>query len=352
MNSNDKTLIILSPGFPKDEADTTCLPFLQTFVRSLGHADPTLKIIVLAFQYPFVSKEYVWENVTVIAFNGRNRGKLHRLLLWARVWRRIKKLLQQNNVIGFFNLWLGECALMGKHAAKKSGLPSFTWILGQDAKANNNYIIRIKPNPRSLIAMSDFLADSFEINFKIRPQHVIPLGIDKRLFPPMLAERPIDILGAGSLIPLKQYEVFIQMIVKLAVKRRGIKAVIVGEGNERERLQKMIDENSAGSNIELAGEKNHATVLSMMQQSKIFLHPSNYEGFSGVCSEALYAGVKVVSYTRAMKKDFKNWFVVETEMQMLKQLEDLLDYPNPEYERVLVNDSEETGRAVLALYTS
>ncbi|MEO8771628.1 MAG: glycosyltransferase [Ferruginibacter sp.] len=350
MNNVNKTLIILSPGFPKDEADTTCLPFLQTFVRSLNQVDPSLQVIVLAFQYPFTSKEYIWENVNVISFKGRNKGKIHRLFLWSRIWRTIKKLVHQNNVIGFFNLWLGECAWMGRHASKKFGLPSFSWLLGQDAKTDNKYISRIKPNPKSLIAMSDFLADNFEKNFKIRPQHVIPLGVDKNLFTQSFGERPIDILGAGSLIPLKQYDVFIQMVIKLAVKRPHINAVILGEGKERERLQKMINENNVGSNIKLAGEKDHATVLSLMQQSKIFLHPSAYEGFGTVCAEALYAGAKLVSFVKPMKKEFKNWFIVEKEMDMLSQLENLLDDRNAEYERVLVYDSEEIGREVLSLY--
>ena len=350
MINTNKTLIILTPGFPKDEADTTCLPFLQTFVRSLNQVDPTLKIIVLAFQYPFVSKEYIWENVTVISFNGRNKGTIHRMLLWARIWGRIKKLVQQNNVIGFFNLWLGECALMGRYASKKYHLPSYSWLLGQDAKKDNKYISRIKPNPKSLIAMSDFLADNFQKNFNIRPQHVIPLGVDKNLFTRPLGERPIDILGAGSLIPLKQYDVFIKMVIKLAVKRPYINTIILGEGKEHDRLQKMIDENNVSNNIRLAGETAHATVLDLMQQSKIFLHPSAYEGFGTVCAEALYAGVKLVSFVQPMKKEFKNWFIVETEMDMLKQLENLLDDANARYERVLVYDSEEIGRQILSLF--
>lgn len=350
MNKVNRTLIILSPGFPKDEADTTCLPFLQTFVRSLNQVDPTLKILVLAFQYPFTSKEYVWENVNVIAFNGKNKGRIHKLFLWSRVWRTIKKMVRENNVIGFFNLWLGECALMGRHASKKYNLPSYSWLLGQDAKEDNKYISRIKPNPKSLIAMSDFLADNFEKNFKIRPQHVIPLGVDKNLFAQPLGERTIDILGAGSLIALKQYDVFIEMVIKLAVKRPYINAFILGEGKERNKLQKIIDDNNVGNNIKLVGEKDHTTVLSLMQQSKIFLHPSAYEGFGTVCAEALYAGAKLVSFVKPMKREFKNWFIVETEMDMVKKLEDLLDDRNAEYERVLVYNSEEIGRQVLSLY--
>ncbi|MFT3909383.1 MAG: glycosyltransferase [Ferruginibacter sp.] len=350
MKNENKTLLILTPGFPKDEADTACLPFLQTFVRSLNKVDPSLKIIVLAFQYPFFIKEYVWENATVISFNGRNRKKPFKLFLWLRILARVKTLMRRNNVIGVFNLWFGECALVGKWISKKYRVRSITWVLGQDAKENNKYFKKIKPKPGDLIAMSDFLADHFQKNFKVRPQHVIPLGVDKSLFTEPLPERNIDILGAGSLITLKQYDVFIRVVIQLAKLHPGIRTVILGEGKERESLQRMINENEMNNNIKLAGEISHKEALLIMQRSKIFLHPSAYEGFGTVCAEALYAGCKLVSFVKPMKKEFKNWFIVKTEEEMIFQLELLLEDANSIYERVMVYDSEEIGKQILYLY--
>ena len=48
-----KRLVILTPGFPKDETDTTCIPFLQDFILELNDQYPSLKIDILAFDYPF-----------------------------------------------------------------------------------------------------------------------------------------------------------------------------------------------------------------------------------------------------------------------------------------------------------
>lgn len=348
--SKNKTLIILTPGFPKDESDTSCLPFLQTFTRSLKRTDPSLNIIVLAFQYPFFAKKYKWENLTIISFNGKNKGKIYRILLWIRIWRTIRKLVKEHNVIGFFNLWLGECALVGKQAAKKHGLKSFSWILGQDAKSDNKYVSIMKPEARELIALSDFLASTFANNFKIMPHHVIPLGIDQHTFPAILGERDIDILGAGSLIPLKQYDVFIKLVAKLTQSHPAIKTVILGEGVEHDRLQKMIDENNLNKNIILAGNTDHNKVLTYMQRSKIFLHPSSYEGFAAVFAEALYAGAKLVSFVKPMNQSFKNWYVVDSEEAMLNQLQNLLNDKLALYERVLIYDSNAAAKSVLALY--
>ena len=62
MKHDPKTLVILSPGFPKDEADTTCLPAHQVFIKSLNKNFPSLKIIILSFQYPFSTShiQLVW----------------------------------------------------------------------------------------------------------------------------------------------------------------------------------------------------------------------------------------------------------------------------------------------------
>ena len=80
MNKNRPVLVILSPGFPENEADTTCLPAQQDLVRLLRQIRPSLELVIIAFQYPFTGKSYQWNGVPVIPLNGRNRGKLYRLL--------------------------------------------------------------------------------------------------------------------------------------------------------------------------------------------------------------------------------------------------------------------------------
>ena len=74
MNHEEQALIILTPGFSASEADSTCLPMQQHFVRTLKKLYPHLNIIVLSFQYPFHKSSYKWFTVTVLPFNGRNRG--------------------------------------------------------------------------------------------------------------------------------------------------------------------------------------------------------------------------------------------------------------------------------------
>lgn len=350
MIKENKTLIILSPGFPSDESDSTCLPFPQLFVKTLKRSDPSLNIIVLAFQYPFTSSEYIWNDVTVISFNGRNKGNISRLLLWKAVWKRLNLLMKENNVLGILNFWLGECALIGKYAAKKYHVKNFTWILGQDAKKDNRYFSLIKPKAKDLIALSDFLADEFYKNYTIKPAQTIPPGIDTDFINTHNAERDIDILGAGSLIPLKQYNIFIQVVAAISKSKPRIKAVICGKGPEQEHLQKMIEQNDLSENIQLIGEVTHQQVLDLMQRSKVFLHPSSYEGFGLVITEALYAGAHVVSFCKPMNVILKNHYVVFSEFEIKNKVMELLDESNLDHECVITFPIEETCRKILMLY--
>ncbi len=350
MNKDIKTLIIFTPGFPANEADSTCMPFPQLFVKTLKKLHPALNVIVIAFQYPFTASEYKWHDVEVIAFNGQNRGGIRRLLLWRTVLKRTAIIVRENNVIGILNFWLGECGLIGKYAAKKYALSYFTWLLGQDARKNNRYFSLIKPEAQNLVALSDFLAEEFYRNYKITPVHIIPPGIDVSSATESPVEKNIDILGAGSLIPLKQYEIFIRVVAKLAVDKPTIKTIICGKGPEQAYLQKLIDDANLAANVLLYGEIEHSRVLALMGRAKVFLHPSSYEGFATVYQEALYAGAQVVGFCMPMSTIFKNQHVVNTEEEMVCKVKSLLTDARSRHEKILTFSIEQTCRKISALY--
>ena len=327
MTEREKTLVILSPGFPKNEADSTCIPPQQVFVRNLKLQYPALNIIVLAFEYPFYSTVYQWNNVPVICYGGANHGGLVRLNNWLRVWLTLRRLNNQYQIIGLLSFWMGDCAFIADKFAKKKGLKHFCWILGQDAKPGNKYFRWIKPRGENLVAISDFIADEVKKNYSILPAHVVPVGVDPILFDDCSKKRDIDILGVGSLIPLKLYSMLINMIGTLHIYFPGIRAVICGDGPERHLLDMLIKDYGLEKNIELAGELPHAAVLALMQRTKILSHPSSYEGLGMVCLEALYAGAQVVSFVQPMEQPIKNWHFAKTPDDMVNIIKRLLEDP-------------------------
>ena len=343
-----KTIIILTPGFPENEQDSTCVPPQQIFVRALKEVAPDLDIIVLTFTYPFISKTYYWNGIRVISFGNPKNRRLLRAFTGLRVNRELGKINRRQHIIGLLSFWAGQCAWIGSRFAKRYGLKHYGWLLGQDAKFGNKYLLKMKPVPDSLIAISDFVADTLEKNYRIRPQYVIPVGTDPGLFRPS-NRRDIDILGAGSLIPLKQYDVFLNIVEGLLPHIPALRAVICGDGPEMKKLKMLIEEKRLQNNVQLAGRCAHDEVLRYMERSKIFLHPSNYEGFSTVCLEALYAGNQVVSFIKPMHFDIDNWTIVNDRAEMAAVIKEILS-SNAQPENILPYDVHDNAGQMLKLF--
>jgi glycosyltransferase involved in cell wall biosynthesis len=350
MSKSDKTLIILSPGFPKDETDTTCLPFLQQFVLELRIQFPKLNLLILAFDYPFVKYEYVWHNIRVIPFNGWKKGRIAKYFTWQMIVGRIRETVKKNEVIGILSLWCGACAYVGSRFSKKNNLRHFCWIQGQDAKKGNRFVSLINPLPTELIAISDFIQSEFQKNYSIKPNWVVPAGIGLTELQKVNNVRHIDILGVGSLIPLKKYHVFIEIVYQIKQNFHDIHVVLCGKGPEETLLRELITQYELQDNIRLSGELPHTEVLLFMSQSKVFLHPSSYEGFSIACMEALNAGCHVLSFVQAMHYPIEHWHILETKEQMAEKAGNLLSSPDTEYGAVKTFSVGESVRKIMQFF--
>lgn len=350
MRSQSKTLVILSPGFAGNEAESNFMTSQLLLVKAFNQLYPEVKIIILAFYYPKIKAEYNWFGNRVISFSGRNKEKIFRLITWVKIWLKLRKIIRQNNVIGLLSFWSTECAVLGKFFGKVYRLKHYTWVLGQDAKKDNKYVSFYKPIPNSLIAISDAVANEFYKNHGIKPKHIIYNGIQKSLFTSQQNKRKIDVLGAGSLIPLKQYDVFIKIIHQLRSDFPSIQATICGGGPEMQNLITLVKELQMEKNIHFTGTIDHADTIILMQQAKVFLHTSIYEGFSTACLEALYAGAHVVSFCFPMQTPVKHWHVVKNETEISIKIKEILQSPDTTNEPVLVQTIEETAAEIMKLF--
>ncbi len=350
MTEKNQAFVILTPGFAASEMDSSCLPMQQRFVRTLRELYPQLSIFILAFQYPFREETYQWEKLTVMAFNGRNRGGIQRLLLQPRIFKSLNKINETHHIIGLLSFWYGECALIGKRFAQKHGLHHLCWILGQDARNQNHYPSKLQLPAENLVALSDSLQEEFQRNHQIRPLHIIAPGIDAVDLNGNTYERDIDLLAVGSLIELKQFEIFVEIVENLKNKFPKIKAVLAGKGPEREKLENLVKEKKLDNYLQLTGELSYGEVLQLMKRSKILLHPSSYEGFSGVCQEALASGAAVISFCRAMNHEIENWHIVSSKDEMTDKAVAILSGQPPSGKPVLPFSMNDTVKKMLAIY--
>jgi glycosyltransferase involved in cell wall biosynthesis len=111
--------------------------------------------------------------------------------------------------------------------------------------------------------------------------------------PLFLANEDIPlIISAGRLETVKDYPTLIRAF-KLLRERQDVRLLILGEGAERENLEKLIESLELQDNVWLAGFVSNP--FAYMKKASLFVLSSIFEGFGNVIVEAMACGVPVVS---------------------------------------------------------
>jgi glycosyltransferase involved in cell wall biosynthesis len=100
------------------------------------------------------------------------------------------------------------------------------------------------------------------------------------------------IVSVGRLTYQKNIPLLIRVFIKLR-KQQLCQLVIVGDGEELEAIQQMVEECDYRSDILLLGHRSNP--FPYMKKAKVFALTSIYEGFGNVVVEALACGTPVVS---------------------------------------------------------
>jgi len=351
MNNRPKALVLLAPAFPANESETNWVPSQQVFVAAMKDRYPDIRLFILTFYYPDRKGPYRWNGVEVIPFNGEGYRKGRRPLFWNRIWKELNRIRREYDLLGLFSFWCAECAAVGHYFGLRHGIGHYCWICGQDARATNKWVRWIRPGEDELIGMSDFLVEEFARNHGIRPSRMIPNAIDPSLFPAVLPkEKDIHLLGAGSLSRLKRYPLFVEAVDRLRRSVPDIKAVLCGDGEERQLLMGLAEKYDLDKQLVFTGELQHVEVLRLMQRAKVFLHTSEYEGYASACLEALYAGAHVISFCKPLNENIPHWHVVGSTEEMIATALCLLQETDLNGEPVLRHTMKESAEAVMALF--
>jgi glycosyltransferase involved in cell wall biosynthesis len=318
-----KQIIFLTPGFPSDESDTTCIPALQDFVLGWKKTFPEIKLKVISFQYPNQGKKYKWMGIPVYAAGGRDRPGIFRTISWVKVFLQLLRTREKNQSI-LISYFLTEASFTGQLFSRLTGVKQIAIAAGQDVKKENPYLHRIDLRKLAVVAFNQKMADELFLSSGKNTDYIIPMGYAQAETIAMLSvKRDIDILIAGSLIPLKRIDLAIKIIAKLKEKFPAIKTEIIGKGDERKNFEKLRDELNLETVVSFTGELKREVVLQKMRQGKILLHCSAYEGQATVITEAIACGMTVVCFDVGRIGDNKKIYVCSDENEMLLKLERL-----------------------------
>jgi len=320
MNSA-KHILFLVPGFPADENDFNCIPPLQEFLLKFKSSYFSAKISVIPLQYPYQLKDYIWNGIKIYPLRGKNSA-VKKPLVWLQAFRCSVSIHKSNPVDVIHSLWLGECAMIGNILSKKLNCPHICTLMGQDVKASNKYLSLSKNEKIRIVALSQNQSNQFFQITNRKADGIIHWGIDDQKF--RNAERDIDLLAVGSLIPLKNYSFFIRLIAELKKTYPNLKCKLVGTGPELSKLKNLTNEKVISENIEFTGLLSRTEIFKLMQRSKIFVHPSTFEGSGYVFAEAIVNGMNIVSFNVGYAQKHPKWIIANDESEFEKIIERLL----------------------------
>ncbi len=186
-------------------------------------------------------------------------------------------------------------------------------------------------NARAFITVSDTLGKRM-LNYGLKNKRfVIPNIVDTALFYP-LSHKPVRqkkrMLSVAVLRPAKNISGIIYAIKKLSLKRQDFEFHIVGEGEDRQRLEEIADKVGIKNGfVFFRGMKFSEEVAQIMRESDFLIINSSYETFSIVAAEAIASGIPVITTRCGGPEEFvteEKGIIVEPGNQ--KQLEDAIIY--------------------------
>lgn len=152
--------------------------------------------------------------------------------------------------------------------------------------------------PDTIISVSDHTTLALQNMIRDTKNIVtIPNGLDiTTIAKNTPATTGADIVFAGRLLTHKNIDVLLQAVPFLIQKKPDLSVLIIGEGPERNKLEKISKELNIQKNVSFQNFfEEHNDLYSALKASRVFVLPSTREGFGIVVLEANACGLPVVT---------------------------------------------------------
>ncbi len=158
-------------------------------------------------------------------------------------------------------------------------------------------------------SMLDLLADEFGLTENVS---VVPTGIDIKPFQNADGysirkkyrwDDDVVMLSVGRLAPEKNWKLFLNASAKVIARHPKFRAVIIGEGFEREKLEKHVEGLGIEQRVQFLGEIPYDEIPAYYKAADLFGFTSTAETQGIVTMEALSAGLPVVAVDAVGTRD-------------------------------------------------
>ena len=323
-----KNVLVLTTTFPRWRNDTT-----PSFVFTLsGLLAKKYNITVLAPHAYNAAKNENMGSLKVRRFKYFFPGKFQKIAYGAGMLPNVKKsILAKMQLPGFLASqissakkiigkekigmmhahWLVPSGLIAALLKKRYNMPLIITIHGSDLfplksrffRALQQYAVKNADliTINSKIAQNELVSRFPKIKNKVK---VISMGIDTDIFRPKNVKykkyrNNRIIIFVGRLNEQKGVECLIMAMPDVISREKNAKLLIIGEGNHKKHLEKIINELKLGNFTEFLGSKNHAELADYYNLADVIVLPSvtgktGTEALGLVLIEAMACGTCVI----------------------------------------------------------
>lgn len=158
-----------------------------------------------------------------------------------------------------------------------------------------------------VIAVSSALAEKIKQNFGVECEVVYNV-FDGKIFNGERRQHDVDgnftFVSAGNLLPNKRMDLLIRAFAKAFPNEERTRLYIFGDGPERERLERMVNELNLEERVFLPGRKPRSVLADFYAMADAFALVSECETFGVAYIEAMASGMPVISCRSGGPEDF------------------------------------------------
>ncbi len=221
--------------------------------------------------------------------------------------RRSDALVEVWNGMPFFSpLWFRGPSIVFLHHVHaemwKMVLPGSMAALGNTIEST---IAPLLYRRSAVVTLSESSRDEIVsmLHLPARRVRVVAPGVDPSFTPGGSRSNDPLVVAVGRLVPVKRFDLLIEALCLARKEHPSLRAVIVGEGYERDRLEAMRREADAVDWLDLPGRLEDAALRSLYREAWMVASTSQREGWGMTLTEAGACGTPGVASRIAGHRD-------------------------------------------------
>jgi glycosyltransferase involved in cell wall biosynthesis len=176
------------------------------------------------------------------------------------------------------------------------------------AKLGRTMEFRVAPplyRNSSIVTLSESSKREIMQKLRLRESNisVVSPGIDPMFSAGGAREATPLVVAVGRLVPVKRFDILIDALAAVKARQPALRAVIVGEGYERDVLQRQIAELGATDWISLPGRVDDDTLVDLYRRAWVLASSSLHEGWGMTITEAAACGTPAIATRIAGHED-------------------------------------------------